>query len=49
MVGPEHVRARGLAQAHQTRPGLTVQNLGTVSVPSLNRMASGFRERRNQF
>ena len=47
MVGPEDMRARGLAQAHQTRPGLTVQNLGTAIVPSLNRMASGFRKRKN--
>ena len=47
MVGPEDVRARGQAPAHQARPGLTVQNLGTASVPSLNRMASGFRKCRN--
>ncbi len=44
MVAPEDVRARGLA--HQTRLGLTVQNLGTASEPSWNRMASGFPKRR---
>jgi hypothetical protein len=46
-VWPEDVLARRLAQAHQTRPRLTVQNLGTATVPSLNRMASGFRKRKN--
>jgi len=49
MVVPEDVRARDLAQAQQTRPMLTVQNLGTARVPSLNRMASGFRKRRSYF
>src|SRR5258708_22212675 len=44
MVEPEVARARRLAQAHLTRPGLTdldrcpVQNLGTASLPNLNRM-----------
>src|ERR1017187_2409706 len=44
MVKPEVARARRLAQAHLTRPGLTdldrcpVQNFGTVSLPNLNRM-----------
>src|ERR1700745_1808579 len=44
MVEPEVARARRLAQAHLTGFGLTdldrcqVQNLGTASVPNLNRM-----------